>query len=104
MNYNENDFLIEMQATEEMMHRQGDFSINRSDNQKNHMFMFSMKKRIFFFSSPKLMYMKIKQYKDVFGGLFHLERNKYCSTFTIIIKSSLIHPSSIFIYMQANIY
>ena len=36
-----------------------------------------------FSSSSKLMYMKNKQYKHAFGSLFHLERNKQCSTFTI---------------------
>ena len=31
-----------------------------------------------FFSSPKLTFMTKKQFKPVFGNLFHLERNKYC--------------------------
>ena len=37
-----------------------------------------------------------EQYKCVFGSLFHLERNKYCLTFTINIESSLIHSMNIF--------
>ena len=40
--------------------------------------------------------MKNKQYRCVFGSLFHLERNKYCLTFTINIESSLIHSMNIF--------
>ena len=42
-------------------------------------------------SYPKLMYMNNKHYKHVLGRPFRLERNKYCSTFTINIESSLIH-------------
>ena len=57
-----------------------------------------------FFSSSKLMYMKNEQYKHVLGSLFYLERNKYCSTLTINIESSLIHSMNIFIWLQANIY
>ena len=51
----------------------------------------------FFFLSSKLMYMKNKQNKHVLGNLFHLECNKYCSTFTINNKYSLIHSINIFI-------
>ena len=50
-----------------------------------------------FFLSSKLMYMKNKQNKHVLGSLFHLECNKYCSTFTINNKYSLIHSMNIFI-------
>ena len=37
------------------------------------------------------------------GSLFHMEGNKYCSTFIINI-SSLIHSMNIFICLQAKIY
>ena len=47
--------------------------------------------------------MKTKQYKHVFENLFHLERNKYCSTFTTNIESSLIHPM-IHVYLLASKY
>ena len=60
-----------------------------------------------FFLSSKLIYMKNKQCKHVFGSLFYLERNTYCSTFTKNIDSSLIHSMNIFICLQAkkfNIY
>ena len=47
--------------------------------------------------SPKLTYRYInsKQYKYFFE-VFQLEGNKYCSTFTINIESSLIHPMHIY--------
>ena len=40
------------------------------------------------------------QYKRVFGSLFLLERNKYCSIFMINIKSSLIHSKK----LKTNMY
>ena len=39
---------------------------------------------LFFFSSPKLKYMNNKQHKHFFQSFFCLERNKYCTTFTIL--------------------
>ena len=59
---------------------------------------------VFFFSSPKLMYMKIKQYEHVLGVFFIWNAINICSTFTINIESSLVHPMNIFICLQANIY
>ena len=43
--------------------------------------------------SPLRSYVRTKNehYKRVFGSLFCLECNKYCSTFVIDIESSLIH-------------
>ena len=59
---------------------------------------------VFFFSSPKLRYTETKKYKHVFESLFflYLERIKYCSTFTINIESSLIHPINIFNWYQVK--
>ena len=38
-------------------------------------------------------------------SLFHLERNKYCSTFTKDIESSLIHPmNNVFVCKQMHIW
>ena len=49
------------------------------------------------------MYINNKQYKRVFGSLFRLERNKYCST--IMIKLIFTHSlNEIFICLQANMY
>ena len=47
--------------------------------------------------------MKNKQFKPVFGSLFRLERNKYCSTFTINIESSRIPSMNMFTALQENI-
>ena len=38
---------------------------------------------VFFISSPKITFMENKHYERVIGILFRLERNKYCSTYTI---------------------
>ena len=56
----------------------------------------------FLVSSPKLTYTKNKQYKRVFGSIFRLERNNYCSTFTINIEPSLINSMNINIYLLAS--
>ena len=49
------------------------------------------------------MYINNKQYKRVFGSLFRLERNKYCST--IMIKLIFTHSlNEIFLCLQANMY
>ena len=66
---------------------------------------FKFRKFCLFFSSPKLMYMKNKQYKRVFGSHFLLERNKYCSTFMMIEYWIFTHSiNEIFIFLQANMY
>ena len=54
-----------------------------------------------FFFSQKLTWI-INNINFFFQNLFRLESNKYCSTFTINIKSSLIHSMDLFICWQAN--